>query len=88
VSTNEDEEVCPRNTWFPYATARMSKLVKGKRLQRGAYAVTSVYRLTSLRADPEIGRTGIHQNLEITRGSAHLDGRKIAHIIALDVKRE
>jgi hypothetical protein len=59
---------------------------KGERDEGRAYTVGSGLRCTTLRADPEVSRSGIHEELEITGRGAHLDSRNIAHIISLDIE--
>lgn len=47
-----------------------------------AYTVTASLRLTTFGADPEIGRTGIHKELEVARRVTNLDGRNVTNIVS------
>ena len=43
---------------------------------------TALVRLTVLRSDPEISRTRVHKNQEVTRRGSDLYGREIPNILA------
>ena len=47
-----------------------------------AYTVTASLRLTTFGADPEIGRAGIHKELEVARRVTNLDGRDVTNIVS------
>lgn len=41
-----------------------------------------------LSANPEVGRAGVHDDREVLRRCAHLDGAEVRNVVALNVKAE
>ena len=48
---------------------------------KATYTVTTRLGLAVLGSDPEIRRARVHENVEVARGCAHLDGRDVADIL-------
>ena len=44
-------------------------------------AVTAILGLAVLRAHPEIGRTGVHEDLEVRSWSTNLEGGNVSDIV-------